>query len=162
MHSFDNIYALVTHLRETLIPDLRQSGSDATADDFEDCLEVISSFREDRWRKDRKREYHFFTSSAAYWQTHASLRECQRLQEERDMNARTMQPQGYCIYKVYLPPEAHYKIRNFVPDLDDDLVEYIDTVRYTQSEATPAKKRRGFHFTLKIATGDEATKREAV
>src|SRR5210317_6279 len=28
-------------LTSTLIPDLRESGSDATADDFEDCVEII-------------------------------------------------------------------------------------------------------------------------
>lgn len=31
----------IEFLTETLIPDLRLSGSDATADDFEDCVEII-------------------------------------------------------------------------------------------------------------------------
>jgi hypothetical protein len=31
----------VTFLKETLIPDLRDSGSDATADDFDTCVSMI-------------------------------------------------------------------------------------------------------------------------
>jgi hypothetical protein len=35
------IEQFVAYLRETLIPDLRTSGFDATADDFEKCVEII-------------------------------------------------------------------------------------------------------------------------
>lgn len=45
MKNFDNIDQLVAFLTETLIPDLRDSGSDGTADDFEDCVEAIESLR---------------------------------------------------------------------------------------------------------------------
>jgi hypothetical protein len=36
-NNFDSAKELVIYLRNRLIPDLRESGSDATADDFEDC-----------------------------------------------------------------------------------------------------------------------------
>lgn len=32
-----------SYLRETLIPDLRESGSEATADDFETCLSIMDN-----------------------------------------------------------------------------------------------------------------------
>ena len=41
MRSFDTAKKLIDYLDSVLIPDLRESGSDATADDFEDCSECI-------------------------------------------------------------------------------------------------------------------------
>ncbi len=35
--------SFVEYLRDTLIPDLRESGSDATADDFERCVSFMES-----------------------------------------------------------------------------------------------------------------------
>jgi len=156
-----NVYELIVYLRNTLIPDLRESGSDATADDFEQCANEIAARSVDRDQKDRDREYHFFTSSAAHWTANASLRECQRIQEQRDYSCTRFMPQGYSIYKVYLPADAPYKINNFRPVLDDELVEYIDTVKYEVVEATPGQKRRGQKNRLRVATGEKAHNRDA-
>ena len=50
-YNFENPAKLTSYLRETLIPDLIESGSEATAEDFADCAthiekltEVISDF----------------------------------------------------------------------------------------------------------------------
>ena len=43
-NNFDSPRELVEYLRQTLVPDLRESGSDATADDFEDCAAHIEIF----------------------------------------------------------------------------------------------------------------------
>ena len=43
MNNFDTTEELVSFLNNTLIPDLRDSGSEGTADDFEDCVESIES-----------------------------------------------------------------------------------------------------------------------
>ena len=40
-HNYENPMELVDFLEEVLIPDLRESGSNASADDFEDCAEHI-------------------------------------------------------------------------------------------------------------------------
>jgi len=40
-YNFENTEQLTSYLRNTLIPDLRDSGSDATADDFSDCATHI-------------------------------------------------------------------------------------------------------------------------
>lgn len=39
------------YLEETLIPDLRESGHDATADDFERCVEMIRE-RDEKLKQD--------------------------------------------------------------------------------------------------------------
>lgn len=36
----------IAYLEGTLIPDLRESGNDATADDFEFCLKIIQDLQE--------------------------------------------------------------------------------------------------------------------
>ncbi len=41
LSGFDDIDHLVSFLTGTLIPDLREAGSEATADDFEDCVRAI-------------------------------------------------------------------------------------------------------------------------
>lgn len=99
------------------------------------------------------RNYHFFTSSAANWQTHGSLRECQRLQEKRDKEARYMQPRGYSVWKVLLPNDANYRIIDFCPDLPDDQLIYLDTVVYKQ-----VKGKNGTY--VKPATGKAALERD--
>jgi hypothetical protein len=43
MKTFKTPAELVTFLTETLIPDLRESGTDATADDFQKCVDTICS-----------------------------------------------------------------------------------------------------------------------
>lgn len=40
-HNFDDATKLCDYLTNTLVPDLRESGSEATADDFEDCVAHI-------------------------------------------------------------------------------------------------------------------------
>jgi hypothetical protein len=42
LKNFDTIEELTSYLTETLIPDLREIGSDGTADDFEDCIAAIT------------------------------------------------------------------------------------------------------------------------
>ena len=77
MKNFDNIDQLVAFLTETLIPDLRDSGSNGTADDFEDCIEAIESLQPDT-PKDRIHEIEWlqviwvetaFGPSGGYWPT---------------------------------------------------------------------------------------------
>jgi len=45
-YNFENPAQLTSYLRATLIPDLRDSGSDATADDFSDCATHIENMSE--------------------------------------------------------------------------------------------------------------------
>ncbi len=99
------------------------------------------------------RNYHFFTSSTANWQTHGSLRECMRLQENRDKQATYMQPCAYSVFKVDLPADAEYGIKNYAPNLDADQVQYIDTVVYQQY-----KSHRGTK--IRLAKGNKALVRD--
>lgn len=48
MKHFDSIPELTAYLTETLIPDLKEAGSSATAEDFEDCLAAIAFLQEVR------------------------------------------------------------------------------------------------------------------
>lgn len=41
MHSIQDIRSQIAFLNETLIPDLRDSGHDATADDFVTCVSML-------------------------------------------------------------------------------------------------------------------------
>jgi hypothetical protein len=43
----------IAYLEGTLIPDLRESGNDATADDFEFCLKIIRDLQEEVESLDR-------------------------------------------------------------------------------------------------------------
>ena len=77
-----------------------------------------------------ERDYHFFTSSAAHWQTNGSLSECMYLQEKRDKASTYMVPRGYSVYKVLLPNDSKYQIDHYRPELPEDQLIYIDTVVY--------------------------------
>jgi len=44
-NSFDSANELTAYLTNTLIPDLRDSGSEATADDYEDCVAHIKALQ---------------------------------------------------------------------------------------------------------------------
>lgn len=41
----NEIADFVSYLQDTLIPDLRDSGLDATADDFDTCVRIIEQLR---------------------------------------------------------------------------------------------------------------------
>lgn len=41
------VESFVEYLQTTLIPDLRESGRDATADDFDDCIQIIEDLEDD-------------------------------------------------------------------------------------------------------------------
>jgi len=45
-NNFNDPTALCDYLTHTLIPDLRESGSEATAEDFEDCVAHIKALQE--------------------------------------------------------------------------------------------------------------------
>jgi hypothetical protein len=81
-------------------------------------------------------QYHFFTSSARNWQAHKSLRECMRLQENRDKQSTNFHPRAYSVYLVLLPPEAEYKIDSYHPDLPNDVCFRIDLVHYEYNKKT--------------------------
>ena len=44
-NNFDNAAELVTYLENTLVPDLRESGMECTADDFQDCAAHIEALQ---------------------------------------------------------------------------------------------------------------------
>lgn len=45
--NFNTVTEYVSYLENPLIPDLRESGKDATADDFQEAIDWISKLREE-------------------------------------------------------------------------------------------------------------------
>lgn len=83
---------------------------------------------------------HYFASSLLNWSVAATLPDVIRKQEGADEYRRRQDgtakkparapvlPAGYAIYRVPLPLEAPYDIREYRPDVEG--VEFVDEVRY--------------------------------
>ena len=48
LYSDDDIASFVDYLHDTLIPDLMESGHEATAEDFEESIKIIEQLQEQR------------------------------------------------------------------------------------------------------------------
>lgn len=72
-------------------------------------------------------EHHYFTSSALYWRTDADLFKCLRAQYDADRRS-GYTVRGCNVFKVPLPPDADYQIRDYRPLVEG--VEFIDYVEY--------------------------------
>lgn len=75
-------------------------------------------------QKTERQDFHWFTSSVLHWRTDASLTRCLNRQRRADTDKSSMyRAKACCVYRVPLPADADYKIRDYRPVVDG--VEFI-------------------------------------
>lgn len=84
---------------------------------------ALLDYREDlilSFVSDPNEEYHFFTSSLAYWRTSSSLYKCMRDQRKADQSLNNFKVKGFNIYMVPLPNDKDhpYDINNYTPQVE--------------------------------------------
>lgn len=73
-------------------------------------------------------QFHFFASSFLYYHFDEDLLKCLEAQKRSDRQNGEMQANSCNVYKVPLPADATYRIKEFRPDVEG--VEFIATIRY--------------------------------
>ena len=77
--------------------------------------------------KDDKQQFHFYASSCVNWTTNKDLLKCLTQQRRRDKDkSQGYTTKGCSVFKVPLPPNAKYKINNYVPVVEGlELIAHI-------------------------------------
>ena len=76
----------------------------------------------------QSRQEHYFASSHLNWSTDADLLKCLVKQKKADLPKSGYKASGCHVYRVPLPPGAHYEINEYKPVVKG--VEYISTITY--------------------------------
>ena len=68
---------------------------------------------------EEKQQFHYFTSSILYWRTNECLLKCIDQQKKADRDkTQSYQAIGFAIYRVPLPADADYVIKEYRPMVD--------------------------------------------